>query len=41
MTHQALTKVIAAGDPGAAVEAMRGHIQDAADRIEDRPMGTR
>ena len=36
-----LTKVIAAGDPGAAVEAMRGHIQDAADRIEDRPTGTR
>ena len=41
VTHQALTKVIAAGDSGAAVEAMRGHIQDAADRIEDRPMGTR
>ena len=40
-THQALTKVIAAGDPSAAVEAMRGHIQDAADRIEDRPTGTR
>ena len=41
MTHRTLTEVIAAGDPTAAVEAMRGHIQDAADRIEDRPTGTR
>jgi DNA-binding GntR family transcriptional regulator len=29
--------VIAAGDADAAVEAMRAHIQAAADRIEDRP----
>jgi DNA-binding GntR family transcriptional regulator len=41
VAHRALTEVIATGDPDAAVEAMRGHIQAAADRIEDRPMGTR
>jgi DNA-binding GntR family transcriptional regulator len=37
MTHRTLTQVIAAGDADAAVEAMRVHIQEAADRIEDRP----
>ena len=36
-THRTLTEVIAAGDPDAAVEAMRVHIQAAADRIEERP----
>jgi DNA-binding GntR family transcriptional regulator len=37
MNHHALTQTIAAGDPEAAAEAMRAHIQAAADRIEDRP----
>jgi DNA-binding GntR family transcriptional regulator len=37
MTHHLLTQTIAAGDAEAAVEAMRIHIQAAADRIEDRP----
>jgi DNA-binding GntR family transcriptional regulator len=37
MTHRDLTHVIAAGDPDAAAEAMRTHIQAAAERIEDRP----
>jgi DNA-binding GntR family transcriptional regulator len=41
MTHRILTEVIAAGDPDAAADAMRAHIQAAADRIEDRPTGTR
>ena len=41
MTHRALTEVIAAGDPDAAAEAMRAHIQAARDRIEDRPTGSR
>ena len=35
--HHSLIHVIAAGDADAAVEAMRIHIQAAADRIEDRP----
>jgi DNA-binding GntR family transcriptional regulator len=29
--------VLAAGDADAAVEAMRAHIEAAAERIEDRP----
>jgi DNA-binding GntR family transcriptional regulator len=37
MNHHFLTRTIAAGDAEAAVEAMRIHIQAAADRIEDRP----
>ena len=37
MTHRELTQVIAAGDPDAAAEAMRSHIEAAAERIEDRP----
>jgi DNA-binding FadR family transcriptional regulator len=41
MTHRTLTEVIAAGDPDAAADAMRAHIQAAADRIEDRPKGSR
>jgi len=41
MNHHALTHVIAAGDADAAVEAMRAHIQAAADRIEDRPTSDR
>jgi DNA-binding GntR family transcriptional regulator len=35
--HRTLAQVIAAGDPDAAADAMRAHIQAAADRIEDRP----
>jgi DNA-binding GntR family transcriptional regulator len=41
VTHRTLTEVIADGDPDAAVEAMRVHIQAAADRIEDRPTSDR
>jgi DNA-binding GntR family transcriptional regulator len=41
VNHRILTEVIAAGDPAAAAEAMRAHIQAAADRIEDRPTGSR
>jgi DNA-binding GntR family transcriptional regulator len=37
MTHHSLIHVISAGDADAAAEAMRIHIQAAADRIEDRP----
>jgi DNA-binding GntR family transcriptional regulator len=37
MTHRALTQVIASGDADAAAEAMRSHIEAAAERIEDRP----
>jgi DNA-binding GntR family transcriptional regulator len=37
MNHHLLTQTIATGDAEAAVEAMRIHIQAAADRIEDRP----
>jgi DNA-binding GntR family transcriptional regulator len=40
VAHRRLIQVLAAGDPEAAVEAMRAHIQAAADRIEDRAMGT-
>jgi DNA-binding GntR family transcriptional regulator len=41
VTHRILTEVIAAGDPDAAADAMRAHIQAARDRIEDRPTGSR
>jgi len=37
MNHRHLIQIIGAGDPDAAAEAMRAHIQSAADRIEDRP----
>jgi DNA-binding GntR family transcriptional regulator len=35
--HKQLVQIIGAGDADAAAEAMRAHIQAAADRIEDRP----
>lgn len=41
VTHRELIQVIAAGDPDAAVDAMRAHIQAAVDLLEDRPTGTR
>jgi DNA-binding GntR family transcriptional regulator len=41
MKHGSLIQVLAAGDADAAVEAMRAHIQAAADRIGDRPPSTR
>jgi DNA-binding GntR family transcriptional regulator len=41
MTHRALIQVIAAGDADVAAEAMRAHIEAAAERIEDRSSSDR